>query len=377
VTRARLGLIVNPIAGIGGRVGLKGSDDPDLVRRARSLGGQPVAPDRAVATLRFLAGCPDVDLVTVAGPMGGEAAVAAGLRFEALPHVAGRPSTADDTRIAARLAADAGVDLLLFVGGDGTAADLLGLDLPILGVPAGVKMYSAVFATGPRAATVVAGAFLGQRPEQRWTEPREVLDVDEAAMRRDERAVRLLGVLQVPRATGGLQSLKTTGLADERIALASLAAAVTARLKTGHLVILGPGTTTAAIAVQLGVAHTLLGVDVAEILPDGTAHSIALDASEEILLEAVAGRPATIVLSPTGGQGFLLGRGNQQVSARVLAAVGLERLLVAATPSKLAALAGRPLLVDTGDEAIDAALAGYRRVVTGPGSESVVAVAPA
>lgn len=378
MTRAQIGLIVNPIAGIGGRIGLKGSDGPHLLERALALGGDPVAPGRAAATLRLLAERAALDLLTVPGPMGGDAARAAGLAFEPLAHEPGRRTTGDDTRIAARLVVAAGVDLLLFVGGDGTAADLLGVDVPVLGVPAGVKMYSAVFATGPRAAADVAAAFLAQPHHRRRTEAREVLDVDEAALRRDERTVRLRGVLQVPRASSGLQALKATGIAEDSVALASVAAAVAARLSPGDLAILGPGTTSAAIAARLGVPNTLLGVDAVAVRSDGTGRPVAVDASEAALLRAVAGHSAVVaIVSPTGGQGFLLGRGNQQISARVLAAVGLERLLIAATPAKLAALAGRPLFVDTGDDAIDAALGGYRRVITGLGSEAVVAVMPA
>jgi predicted polyphosphate/ATP-dependent NAD kinase len=78
-----------------------------------------------------------------------------------------------------------------------------------------------------------------------------------------------------------------------------------------------------------------------------------------------------VIVTPVGGQGFLFGRGNQQLSAHVLGQIGSENVVVLATESKLAALGGRPLLVDTGDPAVDAALAGYVRVVAGYDREVV------
>jgi len=373
VRAARLGLIVNPIAGIGGQVGLKGSDGAAVVALARSLGGHSVAPERARTALAIVRErIPHLVVLAPAGVMGGDAATALGLQIET---VSAPPpaTTAADTRIAAAAARDAGADLLLFAGGDGTAADLLGIDLPALGVPAGVKMYSSVFATGPRAAAEIVASYLADpRPDR--CEPREVMDVDEAAIRRDERFARLLGTLLVPAGGAGLQSLKTMSLADDVAATERLAVAVIRRLQPGDLVVLGPGTTTAAIARGLGLRPTLLGVDLLEIEGDGRARVLAADAPEAQLLVALAARPATIVVSPTGGQGFVLGRGNQQISPAVVRAVGPERLVVVATPAKLATLGGRPLLVDTGDEALDASLAGYRRVITGPGAASVVEV---
>jgi predicted polyphosphate/ATP-dependent NAD kinase len=347
------------------------------VERARALGGVPTAPGRATQTLSLLRDGAAFEVLTAGGPMGADPAVAAGLRpitvYEPDP-----PSTAADTVATAERLATAGVDLVLFVGGDGTAADLLGIDVPVLGVPAGVKMYSSVFATGPRAAAEVAAAFLAH-PARDRCDLREVLDVDEAALRRDERVVRLLGTLLVPAAAGGLQALKASGATSDAAALPGLGWAVAARLRAmpASFAILGPGTTVAAVAAALGVPKTLLGVDLVEVAGDAPARIVMADAAERALLDALGGRMATIVLSPTGGQGFLLGRGNQQLSPAVVHAVGLDRILIAATPAKLAALGGRPLLVDSGDDALDRALRGHRRVIMGPGHEAVAAIEPA
>jgi predicted polyphosphate/ATP-dependent NAD kinase len=339
-----VGLLVNPIAGMGGRVGLKGTDGAATLLRARALGAAPVAPSLGDDTMARL--------------------LAADVRVERAD-----PSSAAGTRRSARQLAAA--DLLLFVGGDGTARDVrdaVGLAVPVLGVPSGVKMHSAVFATSARTAAEVALGWL--RSADRPTREAEVVDIDEAAVRAGRMDVRLYGTLRVPDAGRGIQALKAGGVASEADELAGLAADVVGRLAAGSLVVLGPGTTTRAIGAALGVETTLLGVDVVEV----GRGLVARDAGEAQLLAALHGREAWAVLSPTGGQGFLLGRGNQQLSPAVLRAIGPERVVVVATASKLAALGTNPLYVDTGDATLDAALAGHRRVVTRRGRETVVRI---
>jgi predicted polyphosphate/ATP-dependent NAD kinase len=376
VSGGRLGLIVNPIAGMGGRVGLKGTDGASTLARAVELGAQEVAGSRAEAGLRLLSAMagPDLEILTVGGPMGANLARSLDLRHRVVLDVASAMTTAADTRAAAARMQELGADLLLFVGGDGTARDVceaVGTAMPVIGLPAGVKMHSAVFATGPRAAAEVATA-IQRRPDRAACQEREVMDVDEDAARGGERVVRLFGTLLVPTARGLVQGLKSLGAPDEGTQVAGLAEAVARRLVPGELAVLGPGTTLRAIANRLGVEKTLLGVDVIEIAGKGMGRTIEADASEDRLLAAVRGRSAVVVVSPIGGQGFVLGRGNQQLSPTVLRTIGLDRLIVAATPAKLAALGGRPLLIDTGDPDLDRVLAGHRRVVTGLATESVV-----
>ncbi|MDE0049048.1 MAG: ATP-NAD kinase family protein [Rhodospirillales bacterium] len=368
-----LGLIVNPIAGMGGSVGLKGTDTAAILSEARARGAEPQAARRAKVALDALAAArPSLELLAAPGPMGERIALEAGLR----PAVAGHPAEGEtgaaDTRAAAEVMAAAGVRLILFAGGDGTARDMaaaLGDRVPVIGVPAGVKMHSAVYATSPRAAADLALRALGREIEAR---PREVMDIDEEAFRAGAVSARLYGYLPVPYAPGLTQNVKAGGVSGDREVLAGIAAEIAGRMEAGRLYILGPGTTTRGVAQALGLPKTLLGVD---LVRDGAL--LAADASEGDILQALADGPAgAIVVTPIGGQGHFLGRGNQQIGARVVKQVGLDRLLVAATPEKLASLGDGTLHVDTGDPALDSALAGWRRVITGFGTEAVCRVAP-
>jgi predicted polyphosphate/ATP-dependent NAD kinase len=130
-------------------------------------------------------------------------------------------------------------------------------------------------------------------------------------------------------------------------------------MRDGSCYILGAGTTTARIAELLQVEKTLLGVDV---LQNGKL--IQKDASERDLLALLdREKSVKIIVSPIGAQGFILGRGSQQISAAVLRSVGEENLIIVSTPHKLAELP--QLLVDTGNEQMDRIMAGKRLVVTG------------
>jgi len=352
---ARLGLIVNPIAGMGGRVGLKGTDGPTL-QRAIALGARPVAPDRG---REVVAG------ITVS---------AARLRI-AIDVREVTPESATGTQAAAAEFRDTAVDLLLFVGGDGTARDVcaaIGMSVPVLGVPAGVKMHSAVFALGTRTAADIAVAWLASGV--RRTREAEVVDIDEVAMQDGVTSVRLYGTLLVPDVPGRIQALKAAGGVAASAEVDALAREVVRRLAPGTPVVLGPGTTTRAIGRALGLETTLLGVDVVEIGPGGGATMVVRDAGEGPILASLRGRSGVAVISPTGGQGFLIGRGNQQLSPAVIRAIGPANLIVVATLAKLAALEGRPLYVDSGDPDLDSTLAGHRRVITGRGQETVMRI---
>jgi predicted polyphosphate/ATP-dependent NAD kinase len=393
-----LGLIINPIAGLGGRVGLKGSDGAEVQRRAMELGAQPRAQERALEALRELAGVDRLALLTYPGEMGADAAHAAGLRPTVIGAIRPGPTTAEDTRRAAHEMQEAGVQLLLFAGGDGTARDIyaaVGTGLPVLGIPAGVKMHSAVYAAHPRGAGELARLYLQGRVAR--LREAEVMDIDEEAFRQGAVAAQLYGYLKVPYRRETLPGAKARSPIAEADTLRGIARAVVERMAPGRVYIAGPGTTMRAILAELGLEKTLLGVDA---VLDGRL--VARDAGEAELLEAIRGRPASVVVSPVGGQGYLLGRGNQQISPRVLRAVlglagedfpgeaaagatsaaaepapvggGAPALVVASAPEKLHALAGRPLLVDTGDAAVDRALAGHLRVVTGYREEAVYRV---
>jgi len=388
--RPVVGLLVNPIAGIGGRVGLKGSDGVDTVRRALALGASPEAGTRAASTIRELLArwpAPGAPPIVLAGPleMGEAAAVAAGTQPSVIGSIVPGATTAADTMRLARLMAGRGVDLLLVAGGDGTARDLIvalrDTLVPVLGIPAGVKIHSAVFATGPATAGAVAAGFLALPVERRRTEGREVLDLDEEAYRRGEIAPRLWGELPVPLERRHIQARKAPSAATEAAAAAAIADEVAAASPIGARLILGPGSTVRAIADRLGVPKTLVGVDVVEVREPGRATLVALDAAEAQLRPVAAAGDCRIVVTPIGGQGFIFGRGNQQIGPEVVRDVlrraGRPGIIIVATPAKLAAIGTRPLLVDTGDPALDRELAGHAQVITGRGERSVARVAAA
>jgi predicted polyphosphate/ATP-dependent NAD kinase len=356
-----IGLVVNPYAGIGGRVGLKGSDGSEVRRRALELGASAEAPGRAARFVVALAALePAVRLATAAGPMGEAIAREAGLVPLVVGESRGAATDAEDTRRAARAMRDLGVSVIVFVGGDGTARDVLdavGQGVPVLGVAAGVKMYSAAFAVGPeRAAALVADFERGGVALQEA----EVLDLDEEAYRAGRVSPALHGYLRVPYRRESIQGSKEPSPAGEEDAARGIAAEVVERMADGRAYILGPGTTTRAIAHRLGLAKTLVGVDVMR-----DRKVVVADAWEADLLRIVSDAPAVVVVAPIGGQGFILGRGNLQISPAVLSRVGAANVLVVATPAKLAGLGGRPLRVDTGDLEVDRSLAGHAHVITG------------
>ncbi len=357
----RLGLIINPIAGIGGRVGLKGSDGLDIQQKALELGAEPQSHLRAAMALEALLPLKDsIELLTPPGSMGADTARRSGFA----PQVIGAPrerTSAEDTRQAGREMLASPVDLILFAGGDGTARDVytaVGEALPVLGIPAGVKIFSAVFATHPRLAGEIAAAFL--QGEGMHLRDSEVVDLDEEAYRAGAVATRLYGFLKVPYRPHLLQNRKVPTPASESVRLEAIAQEVIESMVPGRLYVLGPGTTTRAIAARLGYPKTLVGVDV--YTREGV---VALDVSESRLLELLADRPATIVVTPIGGQGFLFGRGNQQIGPRVLEKVGRDQIIVVSLSEKLNALRSEPLLVDSGDPQVDAMLAGYVPVIVG------------
>lgn len=355
----KVGLIVNPVAGIGGRVALKGSDGQALQQRAAERGGEPRSRRRVARTLAKLARQSDLQWYTWGGAMGEGLLLECGMS----PRVLGRPhspSSAQDTVAAAVAMVDAGVDLLVFAGGDGTARDLLGAvaqRVVVLGIPAGVKMHSGVFATTPETAAevlnrlAVGGLVSGVR--------RDVRDWDPARTADGEIRPKLFGELLVAELGGFVQHTKEAGRESEALAVTEIAAQVCEMIGESEVPwVLGPGGTLAAIKQALGMEATLLGVDVFL-----AGKQICQDAQAQ-WLERLDGE-SRLVISFTRGQGFLLGRGNQQLSPRFLGGLGKQALTVVGTRSKLLTLAGRPLLVDTDDPELDRALTGLIEVLAG------------
>jgi len=354
----RIGLVVNPIAGLGGRVGLKGSDGMELQRKALELGAVPQAVERAAQALQSLLPLrAEFELLTYPFAMGAEAARRAGINPRVIGSIQPGQTGAEDTVWAAREMAENEVRLILFAGGDGTARDIcnsIGMEIPALGIPAGVKIQSAVYATHPRYAGELAAAFLRGGTELRQA---EVMDLDEDACV----SACLYGYLKIPYLQRYVQGVKAPSLLRESAVLEAIAGDLAERMKPGWLYIFGPGSTTQAVANHLGLDKTLLGVDA---VLDGKI--AAADASEADLLRLLSvDRPAEIVVTTIGGQGCIFGRGNQPISPEVIRKVGRAYIRVISTPEKIQALNGDPLWADTGDCAVDEMLSGYLAVLTG------------
>jgi len=294
------------------------------------------------------------------GSMGETVAKAIGLQHDVLVVPTGRMTSSRDTQACSAALAELSVDLLVFAGGDGTARDVaaaVGTAVPALGIPAGVKMHSAVFGVTPRTCAVLISSMSSGR--QLLMEEREVVDLDEDARRAGHLTSALFGHLLVPTSPQAVQSRKLGSSVFDHESAEDVGREVVSRLEPGCRYLLGPGTTVAAICTLLGLQGSLLGVD---LLQDG--RMLGVDLSEREILDHLSPR-TFVVVAPVGGQGFLFGRGNQQISAAVLKRVGLEGLLVVCPERKLAALKGKPLLVDTGDADLDARLHGYVRVISG------------
>ena len=358
----RIGLIVNPIAGMGGRVGLKGTDGPAILARAKELGAIPVSEARASITLGKLHKLTeDTALKCAPGEMGETIARAAGFS----PEVIGDPildqSTRSDTIRLARELKDSGIDLLLFAGGDGTARDIvdsIGLTQLVLGIPAGVKIHSAVYAKTPDIAAHITSRYFRSRMNS-YVEA-EVLDIDEDSYRMGQLRAKLYGYLRVPVYRHLTQGLKSGSPPSDQIDQSSIAEAVFEEMDPECYFILGPGSTTAAITEKLGLDGTLLGIDL--LL---NRELVGKDMNESELLAAVGQSRAKIVVTPIGGQGFILGRGNQQISPAVLRRIGKDNLIIISTKRKIQELQGRSFLIDTGDDLLDKAFKGFYNVITG------------
>lgn len=352
----RIGFLINPVAGMGGAVGLKGTDNQ--VEEARRRGAVPQAQRRARVPLEHLARNPNLLFLTGSGEMGEYLLADIGIKqFQVVQRFSGE-STAEDTRRTARRFLEEGVDLILFCGGDGTARvifDVVGRGVPILGIPAGVKMYSALFAVDPAtAAEIVDG------PTQYTLRDAEVMDVDEEAYRRGDLRTRLYGVARTPALPNRTQvSKQVFEEAEEERAKKEIARFIEEVILPDTVYILGAGTTTEAIASRIGVKKTLLGVDVVK---NGAV--IATDADEKTLIDLLRTEEnARIIISPIGAQGFILGRGNQQISPRIVERVGVDHIIIVATPHKLRET---PLLyVDSGDPALDRAFGQSVQVISG------------
>ncbi len=364
MSAAKIGLVINPIAGMGGRVGLKGTDG--LAEEARRRGAKPVATHRTAEMLKHLDG--DIFFLTASGDMGENALKETKFPYE-ISYYAEGETAAEDTKKAVESFIKEGAELVVFCGGDGTARDVFSVTgdrVPILGVPAGVKMHSSVFAVNPEAAARIIREFAENRAEMGEG---EVMDIDEEEYREGRLAARLYGIARVPSIPNGLQGTKESygsgGAEQEKEEIAHYIAEMMNENRDTTFV-LGAGTTLAAIGRALGVEKTLLGVD---IWRNGVL--VAKDTSEREILDNLT-EESRIVITVIGNQGFLFGRGNQQISPEVIRRVGIKNIIIVATPTKLKST---PVLrVDTGDPELDEEMRGYARVITGYGRARMVKI---
>jgi predicted polyphosphate/ATP-dependent NAD kinase len=219
------------------------------------------------------------------------------------------------------------------------------MSVPVLGVPTGVKMHSAVFAVTPQAAARVAVGYLwGGLPVREA----EVMDIDEQAFRKGHLSVKLYGYMLSPYEPHLIQGnkLESPATQSEVRNQAAIALCIIEEMKPDLIYVIGPGTTTRTISDLLDQKKTLLGVDLFR-----DRKIIARDANERQILETIKEKAARIIVTPIGGQGFIFGRGNQQISAKVIRQVGLDNIVVVATKSKLDKL--NSLRVDTGGSELD------------------------
>ncbi|MEM1546104.1 MAG: ATP-NAD kinase family protein [Candidatus Methanomethylicia archaeon] len=353
-----LGFLVNPIAGMGGSVGLKGTDTVEIYREALRRGAVKISPLKARKVLSTLMLIKDsIKIITCSGEMGEYYVKEFSFPYVEVLEVNKLETTAEDTKKCAKEMAKRGVNLILFVGGDGTARDIvesINMHVPILGVPSGVKMYSSVFASNPQAAGAITMKFLQGEISLREC---EVIDIDEELFRKGILSAKLYGYALSPYEPILIQGLKTfTVLTDSEIENQKAIARFIVEEMDDSLYILGPGSTVKAITDILNLPKTLLGVDLLH-----NKRILALDVDENRILNELNRFPkAKIIVTPIGNQGFIFGRGNQQISPKVIRRVGVENIIVISTKTKIANL--KFLRVDTGDEEIDNMLRKYIKV---------------
>lgn len=363
----KLGFIVNPIAGMGGRVGLKGTDGKEILEKARSMGSLPESPKKAKLALENLLEVKE-ELEIYTGPedMGENEAVELGFK----PTIVGeteKDTGPQDTEAIAKEMVELGVDLILFAGGDGTARNIfnaVGNKVPVIGIPAGVKIHSGVYANHPKAAGEIAYKYL--IADKKETIDAEVMDIDEIAFRKGEVMAKLYGYLKIPKEEELVQTTKSGGIGSEEDALEGISNHIIDNMEDDTYYIIGSGTSIRPIMEKLNLENTLLGIDIIK-----NKKLVASDVSENEILETIGDHKAKIIVTVIGGQGYIFGRGNQQISSEVIKKVGRKNIQVVASKNKLLSLEGRPLLVDTGDEEVNKMMTGYMKVLTSYNMETM------
>jgi len=354
----KLGLIVNPIAGMGGAVGLKGTDG-NIIEEAKNLGAEPVTPHRIKIFLSEIKDITNIHFYVAPGKMGESYIKEMEFDYDVVGQIS-KETTASDTKKIAEQMLQLGIDLLIFCGGDGTARDIydvIDLQIPVIAIPAGVKMFSSVFAVSPTAASKLLESYM----KRTSLIEKEVLDIDEVAYRNDKMQSKLYGYLKVPKAQNLVQAGKKSSRTEKSIKKIKneIAHYVIDNMIEGCLYFLGPGTTVKNILKKLNLSYILLGIDAI-----CNKELVAKDVNEKRILELLSEfKTAKIIVSPIGGQGFIFGRGSKQFTPEVLRKIGKENIMIVSTEDKLKDL--DCLRVDTGDKDVDKNLQGFIKVIIG------------
>lgn len=357
--RKIIGLIVNPVAGMGGSVGLKGTDGRKMYVKALGLGAKPVTPQKTREFLSRILHKDRIIMLVAPGVMGEKYVKGIDIPITVVGEI-DEETSAEDTKRIARQMMERGAELLIFVGGDGTARDVFDAiksTAPVVAVPAGVKIFSPVFAVSDRAAAEMLDVFL----EGTDLTEEEVLDIDEAAFREDRLMSRLYGYLVVPEVRRFLQPGKTASsiAPSSQEIKKEIATYIVEEMDTNILYLLGPGTTLKAIMEEIGLPKTLLGVDAV-----CARRLVEKDLNESSILRLFERyKNRKIIVTPVGGNGFIFGRGSKQFTPEVIKQTGNKNIIVVGTRDKVSQL--DCLRVDTGDFKLDETLSGHIKVWVG------------
>ena len=354
-----LGLIVNPVAGMGGSVGLKGTDG-EIIKDAIKLGAKPIVPNRVEVFLSHLKSKDEFCLLVAPGKMGEELVRGKRVKYKVIGHIQ-QQTTAEDTKRIAKLMLEEQIELLIFCGGDGTAIDIfdaIKLKIPVVAIPSGVKMFSSVFALNPKAAAQIVDKYIGETTD---TQEKEILDIDEDAFRDNRLVSKLYGYLKVPKVQNLIQNAKDSSKIGRTIDenKYEIAQQIIETMEKDSLYLLGPGTTVKSITDQLNLDKTLLGVDAIY-----NKFLVGEDLNENGIIELLDKyQKVKIIVTPIGGQGFVFGRGNKQFTPKILRRVGKNNIIIIGTEDKIKSL--KCLRVDTGDNETDKMLEGLTKVIIG------------
>ncbi|WP_100065507.1 ATP-NAD kinase family protein [Miniphocaeibacter massiliensis] len=360
----KVGLIINPVAGIGGSVGLKGSDGEKVQKLALEKGGTYQSNNKTKIALNEIVSLKEkITFYTGFGEMGENLLKELGFNYEVLGEEKDKTNF-EDTEKLAKSMKDLNIDLLVFAGGDGTARNIynaIEISIPVVGIPAGVKIHSAVYANNPKDAGLAIKEYI-ENPDRVDVVNSEVMDIDEEKFRKNIVEAKLYGYLKVPRIQHLMQQSKSSSNSDSTD-IDGMADEVEERMEKENedvCYVFGTGGTTFSILEKLGYEGSLLGVDILYknelVINDGT---------EKEIYNFIKDKKTILIVTVIGGQGHVFGRGNQQLSPRVIKEIGKDNIWIVSSQDKIYTLPDGYLRVDTSDVELDEELSGYYKIIIG------------